>query len=104
MTSVEQVREVVNAGNVAEGRRLAHELVKWFPGHADYMDASLAQWMVKQSTGGAPIVLRRGVANHQLGQDPQQDELDRRLDDLEREGPVGIPADEVLGRLHSRRA
>lgn len=77
MKSVEQVREVVAAGNVAESRRLAHELVKWFPGHADYMDASLAQWMVKQSTGGAPIVLRRGVANHQLGQDPQQDELQR---------------------------
>ncbi len=73
MKSVEQVRTVVAAGNVAEGRRLARELVKWFPGHADYMDASLAQWMVKQSTGGAPIVLRRGVANHQLGQDPQQE-------------------------------
>ena len=62
MTSVEQVRAVVAAGNVAEGRRLAAELAKWFPGHADYMDASLAQWLVKQSTGGAPIVLRRGVA------------------------------------------
>ncbi len=36
--------------------------------------------------------------------DPQREELDRRLDDLEREGPVGIPADEVLGCLHSRRA
>lgn len=62
MKSVEQVRAVVAAGNVDEGRRLARELAKWFPGHADYMDASLAQWMVKQSTGGAPIVLRRGVA------------------------------------------
>ena len=57
-----EMMKVVAAGNVAEGRRLARELVKWFPGHADYMDASLAQWMVKQSTGGAPIVLRRGVA------------------------------------------
>lgn len=65
MTSVDQVREVVAAGNVAEGRRLARELVKWFPGHADYMDASLAQWLVRQSTGGKPIVLRRGVAWHE---------------------------------------
>ena len=29
----------------------------------------------------------------------QRTELDRRLDDLEREGPVGIPWDEVLGRI-----
>jgi hemerythrin len=64
MHSVEQVKAVVATGNVAEGRRLAAELAKWFPGHADYMDASLAQWMVKQSTGGKPIVLRRGVARH----------------------------------------
>jgi len=29
----------------------------------------------------------------------QRAELDRRLDDLEREGPIGIPRDEVLGRI-----
>jgi putative addiction module component (TIGR02574 family) len=29
-------------------------------------------------------------------------ELDRRLDDLEHEGPVGIPWDEVLGRIRGR--
>jgi putative addiction module component (TIGR02574 family) len=29
-------------------------------------------------------------------------ELDRRLDDLEREGPVGIPWDEVLNQIRSR--
>jgi putative addiction module component (TIGR02574 family) len=33
---------------------------------------------------------------------PQREELDRRLDDLEREGPVGIPWDEVLNRIRSR--
>jgi putative addiction module component (TIGR02574 family) len=33
---------------------------------------------------------------------PQRAELDRRLDDLEREGPVGIPWDEVLSRIRSR--
>ena len=31
----------------------------------------------------------------------QRRELDRRLDDLEREGPRGIPWDEVLDRLES---
>lgn len=61
MQSVMGVIAIVATGNIAEGRRLARELAKWFPGHADYMDASLAQWMVKQSTGGAPIVVRRGV-------------------------------------------
>jgi putative addiction module component (TIGR02574 family) len=33
----------------------------------------------------------------------QRTELDRRLDDLEREGPVGIPWDEVLSRIRTRR-
>ena len=36
--------------------------------------------------------------------DTQREELDRRLDELDREGPVGIPAEEVLDRLHTRRA
>ena len=31
----------------------------------------------------------------------QKAELDRRLDDLEREGPKGIPWEEVLSRLQS---
>jgi len=32
----------------------------------------------------------------------QREELDRRLDELDREGPVGIPLDEVLGRIRGR--
>jgi putative addiction module component (TIGR02574 family) len=32
----------------------------------------------------------------------QRDELDRRLDELEREGPVGIPWEEVLRRIRHR--
>lgn len=34
--------------------------------------------------------------------DPQRAELDRRLDELDREGPRGIPWDEVLERLEKR--
>jgi len=34
--------------------------------------------------------------------DAQREELDRRLDDLEREGPTGIPWEEVLTRIRSR--
>lgn len=61
MKSVEQVREVVAGGDVSEGRRLAQALVDWFPGHADYMDASLSQWMCKKRLGGTPVVLRRNI-------------------------------------------
>lgn len=32
-----------------------------------------------------------------------REELDRRLDELDREGPTGVPAEEVLSRLRSRR-
>ena len=31
----------------------------------------------------------------------QREELDKRLDELEREGPRGIPWDEVLSRLEA---
>jgi len=31
--------------------------------------------------------------------DAQREELDRRLDDLEREGPIGIPWEEVVRRI-----
>jgi putative addiction module component (TIGR02574 family) len=35
---------------------------------------------------------------------PQREELDRRLDELDAEGPVGIPWDEVYRRLRDQRA
>ena len=34
--------------------------------------------------------------------DAQREELDRRLDELDREGPIGIPWEEVLERIRSR--
>ena len=34
--------------------------------------------------------------------DAQTKELDRRLDELDREGPVGIPWNEVLERIRNR--
>lgn len=36
--------------------------------------------------------------------DVQRAELDRRLDDLDREGPIGIPAEDVLNRLDRLRS
>ena len=34
--------------------------------------------------------------------DAQREELDRRLDELDRDGPSGIPWDEVLRRIRTR--
>lgn len=34
--------------------------------------------------------------------DAQREELDRRLDELDRDGPVGIPWDEALDRIRNR--
>lgn len=34
--------------------------------------------------------------------DAQPEELDRRLDDLDRQGPVGIPWEEILSPIQSR--
>lgn len=62
LTSVREVREALAAGEDVElGRSLARELVKWFPGHADYLDAALSHWMVKRAHGGKPVVFRRDL-------------------------------------------
>ncbi|MET0985255.1 MAG: hemerythrin domain-containing protein [Steroidobacteraceae bacterium] len=61
MGSVKQVQELVDAGNIEVARRLATELARWFPGHADHMDSALAQWLVRKKHGGAPLVLKRGI-------------------------------------------
>jgi hemerythrin len=64
LNSVHEVRVLLaGGGHAATCRALAQELVRWFPGHADYMDAALAQWMVKKRMGGIPVVLKRGSAN-----------------------------------------
>ena len=36
--------------------------------------------------------------------DGQREELDRRIDELEREGPVGIPWEDLLDEIEGRRA
>lgn len=59
--SVAEVIPLVAAGDLAVGRRLAQALADWFPGHADYLDSALAQWMVKLRKGGAPVVLKRNL-------------------------------------------
>jgi hemerythrin len=61
LKSVEEVLELVTKGRHDIGRDLAGELARWFPSHADHLDSALAQWLVKRSTGGAPVVIRRNL-------------------------------------------
>lgn len=62
LDSVRQVRLLVASGEVEVARRLADSLLGWFGGHADFMDSALALWMVKKRFGGAPVVVKRGMA------------------------------------------
>lgn len=57
--SIRQVQALLSEGDTANCRRLAGELAKWFPGHADYLDSALAHWMCKRRFGGKPVVFRR---------------------------------------------
>ena len=61
MRSVRGVGRRVSEGDFEAGRRLAVELARWFPAHADHLDSALAQWLVKRRYGGVPIVVRRGA-------------------------------------------
>jgi hemerythrin len=63
MASVEGVTQRVEAGDFAAGRSLATALADWFPGHADYLDSALAQWMFKRQWGGKPVELRRDLSH-----------------------------------------
>ncbi|MCS0587863.1 bacteriohemerythrin [Massilia norwichensis] len=64
LKSVHEVRAMLAGGGHADTcRALARELARWFPRHADYMDAALAQWMAKRRLGGIPVVVRRGSAH-----------------------------------------
>jgi hemerythrin len=60
LKSVAEVIALVAQGNFAIGRDLAEELVRWFPEHTHHMDKSLTAWLFNLTTGGAPLVLRRG--------------------------------------------
>ena len=62
LKSVREVQAQLAAGGaVADARGLVEALADWFPGHADYLDAPLSQWMVRQRMGGKPVVLKRNI-------------------------------------------
>jgi hemerythrin len=74
MKSLREVDALVSDNRPKIIRSLAQELVRWFPGHADYMDASLAQWMAKRRLGGVPVVLRRSLGQTTKQADPAEPE------------------------------
>ncbi|MFL9900629.1 hemerythrin domain-containing protein [Paraburkholderia fungorum] len=62
LRSVREVAQMLRDGAACQvARELAEALAGWFPGHADYMDAALSQWMSKRTHGGLPVVLRRAM-------------------------------------------
>jgi hemerythrin len=70
MQSVEEVRDLIArdaSGAVLTGRRLAEELARWFPAHAQHLDSALAHWISQRNTGGKPVVLRRNVSRSAQG-------------------------------------
>ena len=72
LASVREVQALVAAGNFEIGRDIARALADWFPGHVDYMDSALAAWIVKKTSNGAPVVVRRASKT------PRADAPDRR--------------------------
>ncbi|RTL51190.1 MAG: hemerythrin [Rhodocyclaceae bacterium] len=58
------VMKRIEDGDFSAGYLLASELSSWFPAHADYLDSALAQWMVKRSNGGVPIVFKRNSGRY----------------------------------------
>ena len=64
LKSVRGVQALLDQGDTANCRRLADELAKWFPGHADYLDSALAHWMCKRRFGGKPVVFRRDATGN----------------------------------------
>ena len=50
----------------ASGPGTGAELARWFPAHADYLDAALSHWLFKHRHGGKPVILRRRLAQPSL--------------------------------------
>jgi putative addiction module component (TIGR02574 family) len=72
--------------NAVAGSHHDREVIEWVT-----MILSLVEW-VSESPKALPLT------------DPQREELDRRLDDLERSGPEGIPWDWTFAKSVSNDA
>lgn len=62
LQSLAEVKSLAVQGNYKVVRRFSEELMRWFPGHADYLDSALSHWMSKARLGGKPVILRRHLS------------------------------------------
>ena len=58
LKSVQEVRQLLGAGNVQVCRALVRALADWFPGHITHLDSALSHWMCQRRLGGKPVVFR----------------------------------------------
>jgi hemerythrin len=59
LDSLYEARDLVAGGRADFMPNLIQALTDWFPGHADYLDSALAQWMSKRTLGAIPVVLKK---------------------------------------------
>jgi hemerythrin-like metal-binding domain len=61
LSSVYQVRETIAAGDldIRLAHDLAYHLLRWFPGHTDYLDSALASWLTRIKHGGNSVIRGR---------------------------------------------
>lgn len=59
LNTLHEARGLVAVGRTDFLPGMTAALTEWFPGHADYLDSALAQWMCKKKLGGVPVVLKR---------------------------------------------
>lgn len=63
LASIGEVRALHDrAHRCVTTQRLAHSLAEWFEGHLAHLDSALAQWVVRCTHGGTPVVFRRNEA------------------------------------------
>ena len=60
LSAVRQVRQTIVTGdlNINLAHNLAYDLLRWFPGHTDYLDSALASWLTRIKRGGKSGFLR----------------------------------------------
>ena len=61
LSSILEVRELLNQSRFDICRDLTRALIDWFPSHATHLDSALAHWMFKRKFGGKPVVIHKNI-------------------------------------------
>lgn len=59
LRSFEEVVGCLRGGDLQAARRMTQAIEDWLPEHIDALDRHLAQFMFRQQTGGARVLLQR---------------------------------------------